>query len=192
MYSYAFKNIWNDKRVVAVTPFILSYPQEPFAEFSWKKADSSFHPYYSSVQAVSKIAGEPVQISSGQILGAVAQPVVLFRSDFVGAILARNTGQSIWNTKDVLVVADTKDVLIKSYSFPNTEPTRLGLVFFKASLQGTDGFFSRSLFLSGKNGKRITNSFPIEGVITTINKVQVLSFFAKIGSYLQSSLNLKF
>ncbi|OGM76517.1 hypothetical protein A2208_00810 [Candidatus Woesebacteria bacterium RIFOXYA1_FULL_43_16] len=192
MYGYAFRKIWNDNRVVAVTPFILNYPQEPFAEFSWKKADNSFYPYYSSIQAVSKISGEPVQIVSGQIIGAVAQPVILFRGDFLGAILARNTGQSIWNTKNILVTADTRDVLIKSYSFPNTEPTRLGLIFFKASLSETEGFFNKSIFLSDKNGKRITNSFPIEGVIAKIDKMQVITFFGRIGSYLQSSLNLKF
>ena len=192
MYSYAFKNIWNDKRVVAVTPFILNYPQEPFAEFSWKKADNSFYPYYSSMQVIPKTTGEPIQIVSGQIFGAVAQPLVIYGSDFVGAILARNTGQSIWSTKDILLSSDTKDVLIKSYSFPNTEPTRLALIVFKASLPETTGIYSRSLFLSDKNGKRATNSFPIEGVITKIDKVQVVSFFAKIGSYLQSSLNINF
>ena len=136
--------------------------------------------------------GEPIQIVSGQILGAIAQPVVLSGSDFVGAILARNTGQSIWTTRDLLLTADTKDVLIKSYSFPNTEPTRLGLIIFKASLPEKTGIYTRSLFLSDKNGKRVTNSFRIEGIITKVDKMQAVSFFAKIGSYLQSSLNLKF
>lgn len=28
--SYAFENVWNDQRVVAVTPFILNYPNPPF------------------------------------------------------------------------------------------------------------------------------------------------------------------
>lgn len=187
MYDYAFKNVWNDSKVVAVTPFILNYPQEPFSEFSWKKSDGTFYPFYSEVQKMAKVAGTPVQIVSGQIIGAIAQPVALYGSDFVGAVLARNTGQSIWSTKDVVLTADTKDVLIKSYSFPNTEPTRLGLIVFKASLPETTGIFTRSLFLSDKNGKRITNSFPIEGLITKIDKVQVGSFFDKLLKLLKPS-----
>jgi hypothetical protein len=192
MYDYAFKNVWNDSRVVTVTPFILNYPQSPFAQFSWKKADGTFYPYYSGVQQLSKSAGTPIQIESGQILGAIAQPVMLPGSDFVGAVLAKNTGQSIWNSKEVVLTGDTKDVLIKSYSFLDVEPMRLGLIVFKAAAPENTGIYSKSLFLSDTKGKRITNSFPIESVIIVIDKMQVNSFFAKIGSYLQSSLNLKF
>ena len=192
MYGYAFTNVWNDKRVVAVTPFILDYPQAPFSEFSWKKSDGTFYPYYSGMQSLHKTAGEPIQVVSGQILGAVAQPLIPIGSDFVGVILAKNTGQSIWNPVDVFVAGDTKDINIKSYSFPDIEPTRLGLIVFKISAPDTTGLYSKTLFLSDKNGKRITNSFPIEGLITKIDKMQVTSFFTKIGSYLSSALNLKF
>ena len=192
MYDYAFKNVWNDPRVAAVTPFILNYPQAPFAEFSWEKSGGTFYPYYSGVQAIPKTAGVPVQIVSGQILGALAQPVILPGSDFIGAMLARNTGQSIWEASDILLSGDTKDVLIKSYSFPETEPTKLALIVFKAAAPENTGIYSKSLFLSTKEGKRITNSFPIESAIVNIDQMQVNSFFAKIGAYLQNALNLKF
>jgi hypothetical protein len=192
MYDYAFKNVWNDPRIIAVTPFLLNYPQAPFSEFSWKKSDGTFYPYYSELQKFSKPAGTPIQIVSGQILGAIAQPIISPGSDFVGAILAKNTGQSIWNTKDIVVSGDTKDVFIKSYSFPDVEPTRLGLIIFKAAAPETTGIYSKSIFLTDKNGKRITNSFPIEGLITKIDKMQISSFFGKIGSYLRNSLNLTF
>ena len=185
-FEYAFKNVWNDPKIVAVTPFILNYPQAPFSEFSWKKSDGNFYPLYSSIQAITKIAGEPVQKVSGQILGALAQPIILYGSDFAGAILAKNTGQSIWNTKDVIVTGTTKDVVIKSYSFPNIEPMRLGLIIFKAVAPKTPGIYSRSIFLTDKNGKRITNNYPIEGLVTKIDKMQIGSFFSKISSYLKS------
>jgi hypothetical protein len=178
--DFAFNNVWNNPKVVAVTPFILNYPQAPFSEFSWKKSDGSFYTYYSDVQKINKTAGEPVQISSGQIVGAIAQPIIPKGSDFVGAILARNTGQSIWNTDNIVVSGDTKDVTIKSYSLPNIEPGKLGLVVFKAASPENTGIYSRSLFLNDKKGKRITNSFPIEAVITTIDKVQIGAFFDKL------------
>jgi hypothetical protein len=184
-FEYAFKNVWNDSRVVAVTPFILNYPQAPFSEFSWKKSDGSFYPYYAAVQNISKIAGEPIQKVSGQILGAFAQPIILSGSDFAGAILARNTGQSIWNTKNVLVTGTTKDVVIKSYSFPNIEPTKLGLIIFKAVAPNSTGIYAKSIFLNDKNGKRITNSFPIDGLVTRIDKMQVNSFLGKLFTLLK-------
>jgi hypothetical protein len=192
MYDYAFKNVWNDPRVVAVTPFILNYPQDPFSEFSWQKGDGTFYPYYTGVQAISKIAGAPVQIVSGQVLGAIAQPVAPPGSDFLGAVLAKNTGQSIWGANNVSLTGDTKDFLIKSYSIPNTEPTKLGLIIFKAAAPENTGIYSKSLFLNTKEGKRITNSFPIESVIVKIDQMQINSFFGKISAYLQSALNLKF
>lgn len=189
-FDYAYKNVWNDERIVAVTPFILNYPQSPFSEFSWKKGDGSFYPYYFEYQKILKIVGAPVQKVSGQILGALAQPLIPVGSDFIGAILAKNTGQSIWNTRDILILGDTKDIIIKSYSFPNIEPTRLGLIVFKAAAPSATGIYSKSLFLIDKNGKRITNSFPIEGLITKIDQVQIGTFFSKIGSYLKNALGL--
>jgi hypothetical protein len=192
MFSYAFKNVWNDPKIVAVTPFILNYPQAPFSEFSWKKEDGTFYPYYQAVKQMSKVKGEPIQIVSGQILGAFAQPVMLPSSDFVGAILAKNTGQSIWNAKDVFISSDSHDVLIRSYSFLDVEPTKLGLIVFKAAAPENPGIYSKSLFLDSKEGKRITNSFRIESLVMRVNKMQVGAFFARISSYLQNSLKFKF
>lgn len=192
MLTYAFQNVWNDPRVIAVTPFILNYPQAPFSQFSWEKTDGTFYSYYTTVQKILKVAGTPVQKVSGQIIGALAQPVILPGSDFVGAILAKNTGESIWDQKDILISSDTNDVPIAGYSFSDIEPMKLGLIVFKAAAPSNTGIYSKSLFLSNTKGTRISNSFPIESVITAINKMQIDSFFAKIGSYLQSSLNLKF
>ena len=59
--KYAYENIWSkDKRIVAVTPFILNYQQEPFYDFSWKNKDGSFFPIYSEIQNINKIAGDPI------------------------------------------------------------------------------------------------------------------------------------
>jgi len=190
MYDYAFKDVWSDPRVVAVTPFILNYPQAPFSEFSWKKTDGTFYPYYLEVQRIPKVEGIPTQTISGQILGAFAQPVILSGSDYLGAILARNTGQSIWNSKEISISSDTGDVPFKSYSFSDVEPTRLGLIVFKAAAPENTGIYSKSLFLNDKKGKRITNSFTVESVIVKVDKMQVDAIFAKIGSYLLNALSL--
>lgn len=184
--SFAFEKVWNDSKVVAVTPFILNYPQAPFSEFSWKKPDGSFYPYYSAIQKISKITGMPIQIDSGQILGALAQPISLLGTDYFGAILVKNTGQSIWNVNNTLVRSDEREFVLKDYSLGEIEPMRLGLIFYKALSSDKTGLQSRSLYLSNYNGKRITNSFPTESLIVNADKIQISSFFDKLFGFMKS------
>jgi hypothetical protein len=172
-YLFAFNNIWNDPRVIAVTPFILNYPQAPFSQFSWQRQDGSFLPYYSEVVGMEKPAGRPVQNSSGQIVTAVAQPLGIAGSDFAGIILVRNTGQTIWNPKRTLIASDMGDVIIENYSFGEIEPAKTGLIFFKAASPNSTGIYRRTLFLKDDKGKRITNSFPIELLITSWPRIML-------------------
>lgn len=60
-YKAAFSGIWGtDSRVVAVTPFILTYQAAPFDVFSWRKTGSDeFYEHYAVVQSLPKVAGEP-------------------------------------------------------------------------------------------------------------------------------------
>lgn len=188
-YEYAFKNVWNDKRIVAVTPFILNYPDSLFAQFSWKKNDGSFYPYYNGYKNIQKIAGKPVQIESGQILGALAQPVIFSGSDFVGAVLAKNTGQSIWTSEGINLVNDDRSLNISSNLLFNTDPYKNAFIVFKASSPQKSGILLKTVYLTDIDGIRITNSFPIEGVFVKVDKVQIQSLFAKISSYLRSAIN---
>jgi len=186
MYKYAFSNVWNDKRVVAVTPFILNYPNPPFSQFSWTKSDGSFYTYYDVYKNIIKTKGEPVQIKSGQILGALAQPIMLTNSEFVGAVLAKNTGQSIWNTDNVKIVGDNGNLIFKNTLLFDIEPINTGLIVFRAISDQKTGVLLNSLYLSDKDNKRITNSFPIEALIVKADKMQMQSFFARISSYLRN------
>jgi hypothetical protein len=183
--TYAYENIWNDPKIIAVTPFILNYTQAPFNVFSWKKADGSFYSFYATIQKISKVKGEPKQVVSGNILAAFAQPIVLTGSDFVGAILARNTGQSIWNPKSVLVKSETNSDLINDYSFNDVEPGRLGLIFFKARAQSNAGLYKNSVYLATDKNQRVTGSFPIEALIVKLGEDQLTGFLQKIVSYLK-------
>lgn len=180
MYQHAFESVWNDSRVIAVTPFILDYPQPPFSQFSWEKSDGSFYPYYSEVQKIPKVAGTPTQIESGQIVAAFAQPIIPLGSDFIGFILSKNTGQSIWNTKNIKIANDLGENFIKDYSFNDLEPGRLGLIFFKAETPYSTGIYSRSLFLRGSKGQRITNDFLIEAAVIKLDQTKIALFFRDI------------
>lgn len=178
-YEYAFQNIWSDTRIAAVTPFILDYPQAPFDIFSWQKADGSFYKFYSSVQNISKVAGRPQQVESGQILASLTQPLTPVGSNYIGIILARNTGQSIWNSKINVLKSDLGDVSVKSISYNDIEPTKLGLIVFEAASPEKTGIYTTSLFLTGSKGQRITNSFTIE---TFVFDLGINTIVQKLGS----------
>lgn len=182
----AYKNEWNDPKIVAITPFILNYPQPPFGVFSWEKSDGSFYSFYSTIQKLNKEKGEPVQIESGTILGAFAQPLIPSGSDYIAIILAKNTGQSIWDTTNVSLGGE--NVNIKSFSFEDVEPGKLGLILFKAASPETTGIYTTTLFLNGKKGQQISNNFKIESLLFKFEKMQASSFFDTIESYFRSVL----
>lgn len=175
--EYSFTNIWSDKNIVAVTPFILKYPQEPFGVFSWTKADGNFYSFYKKVGLLPKVKGEPKQIEKGTILGAFAQPLIPNGSDYLGLILAKNTGQSIWNQSDITIGSDFENIPIKTSSFTEVEPGKLGLILFKAVAPENTGIYSRSLFLKSKTNEKITNTFPIEGYLIKLDKAKIQEFF---------------
>lgn len=59
----ASETVWNDERIVAVTPFVLNYQAFPFASFSWQKQDSDkFYHQFDSYRSIVKIKGQPVLI----------------------------------------------------------------------------------------------------------------------------------
>lgn len=179
LYKYAFENVWDDPRVVAVTPFILDYSNPPFAEFSWIMKNGKTSPYYDVVKNIIKIQGKPTQIESGQILGALAQPIVFTGSDFIGAILVRNTGQSIWNTDNIQIISDDGQITFKNSLHFDIEPNHTALIIFKASTEQTSGVLIKSVYFKNQEGKRITNNFPIEALIVKANKGQLKNFFTK-------------
>lgn len=187
---YAFENVWNDKRIVAVTPFILNYTAPPFSQFSWKKSDGTFYKFYETIANLQKTTGAPKQINKGDVVVAFAQPVIPVGSHYIGAILARNTGQSIWNQGNISIGSDFVDLPVNTISFQQIEPTKLGLIVFKAAAPQNTGIYTRSLFLKDSKNERITNSFPIEAYLVNINKVQISDFFDKIGAYLKSVLRI--
>lgn len=181
----SLQNSWNSPNIVAITPFILSYPQAPFAQFSWQKSDGTYYKFFQTVQGIKKVKGEPRQIVSGQILGAIPQPLLFTGSDFVGVILARNTGQSIWAPDAVSVKSDSGVTNLTNYPFNEIEPMRLGLIIFKATAPSNIGIYSKNLYLAGPKGRRITNSFGIEGLVIRLDKMQIQGFFDKLLSFIK-------
>lgn len=187
---YSFKNVWSDARIVAVTPFILNYTTSPFAEFSWKKEDGTFYKFYDSIVNLPKTIGTPKQIIKGDIVAAFAQPVIPVGSDYIGAILARNTGQSIWNSGNISIGSDFVDLKLNTFSFQEIEPTKLGLIVFKAAAPQNTGIYTRSLFLKDIINERVTNSFPVEAYVVKVDQNQIKNFWSGIQNYIKSLLKI--
>lgn len=57
-FSYAFKNVWSDPNIIAVTPFILE-AGSPFNQFSILNSDSSPSIVSKAISDIPKVAGNP-------------------------------------------------------------------------------------------------------------------------------------
>lgn len=67
-FKVAFEQVWNDQRVLAVTPFILNYPNPPFDHFAF------LDPQYRAVSNLTKKRGEPFQHLSKVLKPDLAWP----------------------------------------------------------------------------------------------------------------------
>lgn len=59
-FRQAFESIWNDPKIVAVTPFLLSSQEGPFEKFSFIKKDGTESDIFKAFQNIEKTKGEPI------------------------------------------------------------------------------------------------------------------------------------
>lgn len=96
----AFENVWlPDKKVTAVTPFILNYPFPPFNNFSWLNEEGNPCPQFETIKGLSKTKGEPVQEEKYEVVDFPVPPFLPANFLFKGRITLKNNGQSIWGEK---------------------------------------------------------------------------------------------
>lgn len=150
--KFAYEEIWmKNKNIVAVTPFILNYTEEPFADFSWKKKDGTFFPIYTTMQNNQKIKGSPVQKINGDVIFTFLNPLIIKNTDQKGFLVVRNTGQAIWTQSESNVIneqallineqallineserdtSDLNEIKISNTKFSQIEPFNTGLVVY--------------------------------------------------------------
>lgn len=58
-FEYAFKNVWSDKNIVAVAPFLLQAGPGPFFEFSLLNEDGGYSEISKTLAELTKIKGQP-------------------------------------------------------------------------------------------------------------------------------------
>ncbi|MDZ4228818.1 MAG: hypothetical protein U1C50_01025, partial [Patescibacteria group bacterium] len=123
-YQIAYTQVWTQPNLVAVTPFVLNYPQAPFSQFSWKNLDGSFLAHYQAVAALEKTSGQPQQINASRLIDQNLPDEVVAASDYRFFVELLNTGQSIWERQDFSLGVETNlaaDSLLVSH-IGTTEP----------------------------------------------------------------------
>jgi len=167
-FQITFDQIWGpDSRVVAVTPFVFDYQGEPFLEFSWKtpsakasEGQGNFYQQYYTVQAMSKIKGEPEIIEKGWINFKLPSDLVV-QSTYHFKVKLNNLGQAVWDKND------SYKLKIKSEELQGTEylfddlkdmnPFEEKDIYF--TLKTNDDLGSKKIkFFLEKNGKNILES----------------------------------
>lgn len=134
-YKRAFENAWADKRIVAVTPFLLSYQDEPFDHFSFKKYTGGkqqpilhedayvlgiqfpeFYPQYYTLKNSPKTNGKPIQEYKAELKEGEIHSSLAVGESYAIPLTFKNTGQAIWND-DV----DNSVKLVSTSTSPNLE-----------------------------------------------------------------------
>lgn len=124
-FSHLFKNVYSSNQIIAVTPFILNYQDDPFSHFSWQKLKSSeFHPAYNVVQQLPKTKGQPLQKHDGIFSKQYFPDNVLIGSTYHVSQKVLNTGQSIWdeNQISIKVTTDLPQGSLNTDPLPATQP----------------------------------------------------------------------
>lgn len=191
-FTYAFENVWGDKRIVAVTPFILNYNVPPFDVFSWKDTNGNFLPVYNAVVTLPKEKGTPRQIIKGDIIFNFLEPIGIAGYPIKGLIYARNTGQNIWDESNVNIAQVAgEDLRITNVSVPIIEPSKLGLLTYDAKYPDTPGETNVTIGLSVA-GEEIAT--PYQVTITSIapKAHEWGLFWERVLTKLRSAANLLF
>ncbi|EKE05770.1 MAG: hypothetical protein ACD_19C00181G0005 [uncultured bacterium] len=164
---YAYEEVWSkDKRIVAVTPFLLNYQDEPFYEFSWKNKDGSFFPIYTEIQSIQKIKGEPIQKISGEVVFNFLNPLMIKNTEQKGFSVIKNTGQAIWTQSESNVINESEneiqsegyEISVSNTKFSQIEPFSSGLVTYTLKTEGENNFLDIKLGFYVR-GERIGNVY---------------------------------
>lgn len=135
-FKKAFSDVWDDPRIVAITPFILNYSTYPFDMFSWKKRhENSFYDFYYEVQNIPKEKGKPLQESIGKILFYIFPRILRNNNKDFGIAFFQNSGQSIWYWDEFSEIEiEGQNYEVKPFTvFKDIEPGNKSLVLYTVS-----------------------------------------------------------
>lgn len=127
-YKQAFAGAWDSNRIVAVTPFLLSYQEYPFDHFSFKKNGSSdYYPQYQTLAAMPKVIGKPDQERKSSLEKGEVFRSIVAGENYTISLTFKNTGQSIWDSRVKLVpLTGGRQLGIKEVQIPQNHKIEPG------------------------------------------------------------------
>jgi hypothetical protein len=130
IYKEVFNKSWIDNNIVAITPFILNYVDDPFSIFSWKKSDGSFYSFYQTVKDLEKQEGKPKQ-NNFWIIKNLSQFTRLINDNVTGVSFVKNLGQVKWKKSEYFdYVFDRKMYHITAIFHSEVLPGETSLMFY--------------------------------------------------------------
>lgn len=141
-FQKAFETVWNDSRIVAVTPFILNYNAPPFDTFSWKSEDGTFYPFFETVKNIPKIKGDPIIVNEAEIEAVVLPEILTIYDNVYGIAYIKNSGQKIWNPgiPQKVEIENTQVEVVPTNPILDLEPGQIGTALFRTISQETVHF----------------------------------------------------
>ncbi|HRN69948.1 MAG TPA: hypothetical protein PLS49_02075 [Candidatus Woesebacteria bacterium] len=180
-FNIAFNSVWlPDKRVKAVTPFILNYQTEPFLQFSWVKPQNvGVYPEFELVKSLPKERGNPSIRQSGRFLLDLPKEIVE-RSTYHFQIELENTGQAIWEQGEYSLQLEgipSTRYLISSMNSIKPNDTRIIDVYITT---GTELGITETQFILFKGEKEILRSKPWSFIVVPLPSLEFeVSLFPK-------------
>lgn len=160
----AAANAWNDRRIAAVTPFILNYQDVPFDHFSWRRfGGDGFYPHYFAYRNLPKIIGSPKQREAYSLIKPFFPKALVGDSSvtIVGEIV--NNGQAIIDTSYTLGIKDSVGTLaFVADSVPTLEPGQTGRVVVHLNSPETGGTYTYSLVLGKGDREYVLETAQVE------------------------------
>jgi len=179
----AFKNAWNDKRIVAVTPFIFKYTASPFDVFSWVNKDGQFYDFYQNVFDLLKTKGMPIQEYKADVITGILPKIATVNSNYNGVMIIRNIGQSIWNKENIkLISVNNENININSMYPAEIEPNGIGVFLISGKYPEKAGNYNNTIELVN-SGEVFNNQFQF-----STNLIPNLPNFSEILDYIKTTI----
>ncbi len=150
--TLASNGVWNNPNIVAITPFLLNYQDNPFDHFSWRKLDSQdYYPHYYSYLALQKTQGQPKQREQFTFLSSLLPDTLVINSTYMLETEIKNTGQSIIDPKDgyILTIRDETNTFDGfTETLPVVEPDGQGIVKAYIKTPKTEGDYTLTVMVT--------------------------------------------
>ena len=175
-YQEAFSSVWTNSRIVAVTPFLLTYQEAPFDHFSFKKlGKEEYYLPFETIKNMDKSEGKPLQINSASLVRGEVFKSIVAGENYDISLTFKNTGQSIWGDDSIkLVVTEgSKELGVNSLPYSKDIKTEPGQEYiFKFAIKAPAKGNFKTVF-NLYSGQKVFDS-PAVGFFTEVKSPVIL------------------